>query len=226
MRVLVIDTALGACTIGLFDSDQAVAVRSEVMDRGHQERIGGLARQVMSGAGDIDRIGVTVGPGSFTGLRVGLAFAEGLGMALDRPVIGLSTLDALAKSVAAGGAVLAAVDARRGQIYAQMFLDDRAEGVAEAMVVAEAAKRLAHLAANGRVSVAGSGAPLLAEAAPHLALDLHPLPAPTPEALAQLTRTAPDPSGPVRPAYLRAPDAALPTRKPGQPRPPRGGAPS
>jgi tRNA threonylcarbamoyladenosine biosynthesis protein TsaB len=63
------------------------------MDRGHQERLAPLAQEVMARAGlafaDLDRIAVTLGPGSFTGLRVGLAFAKGLGLALDRPVIGL-----------------------------------------------------------------------------------------------------------------------------------------
>ena len=100
MRLLVIDTALGACTAAVFEDDRALAMRFEPMTKGHQERIGGLVRDVMAEAGggfdSLDRIGVTVGPGSFTGLRVGLAFAQGLGAALDRPVVGLSALDALA----------------------------------------------------------------------------------------------------------------------------------
>ena len=103
MRVLVVDTALGLCTAGVFEvqgeSVRPLGLRSQAMTKGHQERLGGLARDAVAEAGGfegVDRIGVTVGPGSFTGLRVGMAFAQGLGQALDRPVVGISTLDALA----------------------------------------------------------------------------------------------------------------------------------
>ena len=225
MRVLVIDTALGACTVGLFDGDRPVAVRSEIMDRGHQERLGGMARDVMAAGGDIDRIGVTVGPGSFTGLRVGLAFAEGLGMALDRPVIGLSTLDALAASVEASGPMLAAIDARRGQVYARVFVCGVARDEGRALSIGDAASLLRDISMQGRPMVVGSGVPVLTDAAPGL-FEARPLPAPSAEALARLTRGAPVASGAARPVYLRAPDAAVPTRKPGQPRPPRDGAPA
>ncbi|WP_392354670.1 hypothetical protein V8F63_04935 [Brevundimonas sp. LF-1] len=96
MKVMVIDTALGACVAGVFaheaasDAVRALGLRRELMTKGHQERLGGLARDAAAEAGGfdgVDRIGVTVGPGSFTGLRVGLAFALGLGAALDRPVV-------------------------------------------------------------------------------------------------------------------------------------------
>jgi tRNA threonylcarbamoyladenosine biosynthesis protein TsaB len=123
MRVLVVDTALGLCTAGLFEVEGAdvrrLGLRSEPMAKGHSERLAGFARDTMAEAGldfgAIDRIGVTAGPGSFTGLRVGLAFAQGLGAALDRPVVGVSSLDALAAS-GEGEAVAALIDARRGQV--------------------------------------------------------------------------------------------------------------
>ncbi|MFN5480642.1 MAG: tRNA (adenosine(37)-N6)-threonylcarbamoyltransferase complex dimerization subunit type 1 TsaB, partial [Brevundimonas sp.] len=123
MRGLVIDTALGGLSVALFEHGTILASRHELMARGHQERLGELVRDVAAEAGGFDglgRITVTVGPGSFTGLRVGLAFALGLGAALDRPVLGITTLAALAGSVdspgdaAAGLPVLAALDARRG----------------------------------------------------------------------------------------------------------------
>ncbi|RYG13304.1 MAG: tRNA (adenosine(37)-N6)-threonylcarbamoyltransferase complex dimerization subunit type 1 TsaB, partial [Caulobacteraceae bacterium] len=133
MRLLVIDTALGACTAAVFQDGRPLAVRFEPMTKGHQERLGGLVRDVMAEAGDgfdsLDRIGVTVGPGSFTGLRVGLAFAQGLGAALDRPVVGISALDALAASLEeATGPVAALIDARRGQVYARLFTSGAALG--------------------------------------------------------------------------------------------------
>ena len=93
MRLMVVDTALGLCTVGVFEVDERGArplgLRSEPMVKGHSERIAGFARDAAAQAGlpfaDLDRIGVTVGPGSFTGLRVGLAFAQGLAAAR-RPV--------------------------------------------------------------------------------------------------------------------------------------------
>ncbi|MDG9423026.1 tRNA (adenosine(37)-N6)-threonylcarbamoyltransferase complex dimerization subunit type 1 TsaB, partial [Streptococcus pneumoniae] len=85
----------------------------EPMTKGHQERLGGLVRDVAAEADGgfeaLDRIGVTVGPGSFTGLRVGLAFAQGLGAAVDRPVVGISTLAALAASLDDGDGPVAAL---------------------------------------------------------------------------------------------------------------------
>ena len=148
MRLLVIDTALGACTAAVFQDDRPLAVRFEPMTKGHQERLGGLVRDVAAEADGgfeaLDRIGVTVGPGSFTGLRVGLAFAQGLGAALDRPVVGISTLAALAASLDDGdGPVAALIDARRGQVYARLFEEGSPLGPDVALTLDVAAARLA-----------------------------------------------------------------------------------
>ena len=198
MRVLVIDTALGLCSAGAFTVEDGVArplgLRSEVMTKGHQERLGGLVRDAVAEAGGfgvVDRIGVTAGPGSFTGLRVGLAFAQGLGAALDRPVVGISTLDALAASAGPLPASAALIDARRGQVYARFWRDGEAQGPAEALFADDVA-----------------GAAVFA------------LEGPAPEAIARLTAAADPAANPPRPLYLRAPDATPPTRLPGQPRPP------
>lgn len=233
MTVLVIDTALGACTAAVFARDRALAVRCEPMTKGHQERLGGLVRDVMAqagcGFGALDRIGVTAGPGSFTGLRVGLAFAQGLGAALDRPVVGLSTLDALAASLrdeASGDAppsdapTAALIDARRGQVYARLFADGAPLGPDAALTLEEAARRIVALGRPARL--VGGGAPVLMDAYPGLKPALvDPRPAPAPEALAKLALAA-DPGAGARPIYLRAPDATPPSRLPGQPR--QGGA--
>lgn len=231
MKVMVIDTALGACAAGLFvddavsDAVRALALRRELMTKGHQERLGGLARDAAAEAGGfdgLDRVGVTVGPGSFTGLRVGLAFALGLGAALDRPVVGISTLDALAASVAAPGLVAAVIDARRGQVYGRLFRDGVALGEAEAWPLETARDRiLAEAGQGGGVLLVGSGATLLAETFPELAgAGREPLAAPSPEALARLTMAADPATSPPSPLYLRAPDATPPSRLPGQPRQP------
>lgn len=224
MRVLIVDTALNLCSTGVFEVADGVArplgLRSEVMVKGHQERLAVLAREAVAEAGGFDaieRIGVTVGPGSFTGLRVGLAFAQGLGSALGRPVIGVSTLDALAASAGEANAVAAVVDARRGQVYARFWSGGVAEGPAEAMSLDAAGARAAALG-MGAILI-GSGAALIAEAAPDALIADRAGPAP--EALARLVAVA-DPAGnPPTPLYLRAPDATPPTRLPGQPRPPR-----
>ncbi|CAN5222043.1 tRNA (adenosine(37)-N6)-threonylcarbamoyltransferase complex dimerization subunit type 1 TsaB [soil metagenome] len=219
MKVLVIDTALGACTVGVFDGDRPLAVRSEVMSKGHAEKIGGLVRDVVAEAGAtlggfeaLDRIGVTVGPGSFTGLRVGLAFAQGLGAALDIPVVGISTLAALARTADAGvGDTAAIIDARRGQVYLQTFHDGVPDRLAEAIPVEAAGALLSAPRISRRL--VGSGAILMDEAAADALVN------PTAEALAALTLATHPDRAPPAPLYLRAPDAIPPTRLPGQPRP-------
>lgn len=220
MKVLVIDTALGACTAAVYDGDRCLAVRSDPMAKGHQERLGGLVQAVASEAGgfaSLDRIGVTVGPGSFTGLRVGLAFAQGLGAALGRPVVGISTLAALAWSDEKRGATAAVIDARRGQVYIQTFVDGAATREPEALSIADAGALLAQAGVGWRL--VGSGAALvqrdeegLSGAAPSAADN------PTAAGLAALTIAADPATALPRPLYLRAPDATPPTRLPGQAR--------
>jgi len=226
MRVLIVDTALGACSAAVVEDGRLLGLRSELMTKGHQERLAGMARDAVAeaggGFGAVERIGVTVGPGSFTGLRVGLAFAQGLGAALDRPVVGVSTLDALAVSAPTEGLVAAVIDARRGQVYARLFRDGVALGEAEALPLDVAVDRILQAAAGNAPTLVGSGAPVLAEAFPDRLAEavLTPLAAPTPDALARLTATADPTTALPRPLYLRAPDAAPPSRLPGQPRPP------
>lgn len=214
MRVLVIDSALDACTAGVFENGAPLGLRSEIMARGHSERLGGFVRDAVTEAGGgfeaIERIGVTVGPGSFTGLRVGLAFAQGLGAALDRPVIGISTLEALARSADDGcGATAAVIDARRGQVYLQTFHDGRPVSDPRALDVGAA---IGLLEQAGPWRLAGSGAALIDPSA-QIATSI------SPEALAALTEVLGPEDHLPRPLYLRAPDAKPPTRLPGQARP-------
>ena len=231
MRVLIVDTALGACSAGVVEDGRALGVRSELMTKGHQERLAGMVRDAVADAAKeagggfeaIDRIGVTVGPGSFTGLRVGMAFAQGLGAALGRPVIGLSSLDGLAASTATEGVVMAVIDARRGQVYARLFEEGSPLGPDEALTLDVAAARIAALpkATAQPVRLVGGGASVLCEAFPDLAAGaVDPRAAPSPEALARLTLAADPAACPPRPLYLRAPDATPPSRLPGQPRQP------
>jgi tRNA threonylcarbamoyladenosine biosynthesis protein TsaB len=152
----------------------------------------------------LDRIAVTVGPGSFTGLRVGIAFAKGLALALDKPAVGIGTLEALAAE--AGGLVFAAIDARRGQLYLQGFEDDRPLMAPDALTAETAAARVAELS-NGRpFTLVGSGAPLLADLSPGARI----VEAEGCDAVKVARLAAARSTGPLSPLYLRAPDAKLP----------------
>lgn len=215
MRVLVIDTTLGACTAGVSEGGSVLGQRSEVMSRGHSERLGGFVRDAVAeaggGFGSIERIGVTVGPGSFTGLRVGLAFALGLGQALGRPVVGISSLQALAQSADGEqiGLIASVIDARRGEVYLQTFLEGEPLQPARAATLQDARAALAGPSAR---RWAGDGATLVTDDPGAVLI------APTVAALAALTERLNPADHPPRPLYLRAPDATPPTRLPGQPR--------
>ena len=105
MLILAIDTALDACAAGVLDTDagKLIAQESQAMKRGHAEALMPLLARVMKESGvafaALDRIAVTTGPGSFTGLRVGLSAARGIGLAANKPVVGLTTLTAYAAPV-------------------------------------------------------------------------------------------------------------------------------
>lgn len=210
MKVLALDTCLTATSAAVLDGERVLAARSEPMARGHQERLAVLVRELMGEAGlafaELDRIGVTVGPGSFTGLRVGLAFAKGLSSALSIPCAGVSTLEAMA---AGPGLIAAAIDARRGQIYLQVCEDGRPLMAPDALDLGTAAARLIELGAGRPMALTGSGAALLAPALPGAVI----LEAETPDpvAVARLAGRIAAPA-PPRPLYLRAPDAKLPAR--------------
>ena len=208
MLVLGLDTCLSSCSVAVLDGERVLASAREVMARGHQERLAPMARDVMAEAGvtfeRLDRIAVTVGPGSFTGLRVGIAFAKGLAFALDKPAVGLGTLEALAAQ--APGLVFPAIDARRGQLYLQAFEDGRPLMAPDAVTAEVAAARIAELSQGRPFTLIGSGAALLAAFAPSAAVMAAEGADARDVARLAATRTP----APLKPLYLRAPDAKLP----------------
>src|SRR5207302_10358909 len=129
MRVLAIDTALEACSAAVLDTNSGIAASETLaMTRGHAEAVTPLIARVMSAAAiefvDLDRIAVTTGPGSFTGLRVGISAARGIALAAGKPAIGLTTLAGFAAPHIAAdetSAVVSVIDARHGHVYLQVF---------------------------------------------------------------------------------------------------------
>src|SRR5450830_1638087 len=128
MRVLAIDTALEACSAAVLDTELGTIVAHESLPmlRGHAEALLPLIARVMDRAGleftALDRIAVTTGPGSFTGLRVGLSAARGIALAAEKPVVGLTTLSAYAAPhVSESGThpLISAIDARHDHVYMQ-----------------------------------------------------------------------------------------------------------
>ncbi len=205
MIVLAIDTCLGACSVAATSDGRPLAAASEPMTRGHQERLAPMAREVMARAdldfAALDRIAVTVGPGSFTGLRVGLAFAKGLALALGKPCIGVGTLEALAATLAEPGPLAVVIDSGRGQVYLQTFEAGRALSPPQVLSLEEAGVRLAEL--NGGV-LSGPGAALLGDVAADC-FQIRLVATPEPAAVARLAASAP--AAPPTPLYLRPPDA-------------------
>ena len=120
------DSATEACSAAILRDGSVTAHRCETLQRGHAERLMPLVSAVMDEANirftDLDLIATTVGPGGFTGLRIGLASARGLSLAAKRPLIGVTTLEAIARAQPARDIpLLVALDTKRADIYLQIF---------------------------------------------------------------------------------------------------------
>ncbi|MBO0661354.1 tRNA (adenosine(37)-N6)-threonylcarbamoyltransferase complex dimerization subunit type 1 TsaB [Jiella sp. MQZ9-1] len=220
--ILAIDTAFSRCTAALFDprgDGRLLAAAEPEIGKGHAERLTGVIDSVLAEAGvaygDLARIVVTTGPGSFTGVRVGVAAARGLALALAVPAIGVSTLDALA-ACALGGSkaqnpaapVLAVLDARRDEVYAALYAADGAMISAAAALAPEAlGDVVAACPAATPLILVGTGAKIAADqlaARPTtIEQDSDRI---DPETLARLGATT-IPGEPPRPLYLRGADA-------------------
>ncbi len=196
--ILAIDTSTAACTAALFDgSGTCIGSRDEVIGRGHSERLVPMLDELLQGR-RAGRILVGVGPGSFTGIRVGIAAAQGLAIAWNCELAGMSSLALLAAGARTGGQVAAAVDGGHGELFVQQF-DGRS------LAPAKDALNLPPVEAAAQISaplVVGPGATKLVaargvgEAAAVWPSALHALC--LPEELRSL---------PPKPVYARGPDA-------------------
>jgi len=215
VKILAVDTALGACSAALLDKGRVLAHRHLAMDRGHAEALAPMVEEIMAEAGAsfaaIDRLGVTTGPGTFTGQRVGLAFMRGLRIALGVPLIGVTTLRAMAEQAKEEVGVTRAValhDAKRDEVYIEI------ENALEPSVLlfASALDLLRNIPADPPVALAGTAASRACDALANKFL-LSGIRQPDARFVARLASDAAPTREAPRPLYLRAPDAKLPATR-------------
>lgn len=168
MTVLGIDTAATIATVGVARSGEVLSEASEISRIGHVAGLPDLTARALEEArvsiASLDGIAVSIGPGSFTGLRVGLGFAKGIAFASGARLVGVGTLEALAESCPRGFvSIAAALDARRGEVYLAIFRR-LADGILERLIPdlaldpEEAALRVAGLAKHGPAALVGDAA--------------------------------------------------------------------
>jgi len=219
MLILAIDTALDACAAAVLDTDAAkiIALESQPMKRGHAEALMPLIARVMktSGVGfaALDRIAVTTGPGSFTGLRVGLSAARGIALAAAKPVVGLTTLTAYAAPFVGENSahpIISAIDARHDHVYFQVVSGDGSPLVKPKVAPISEALEASRF---GAPHLVGNAAKILADrwpsdAPPPSKVDVQPAPDIT--WVAWVGAAVNPATAPAKPYYLRAPDAKPP----------------
>ncbi|MFZ2102948.1 MAG: tRNA (adenosine(37)-N6)-threonylcarbamoyltransferase complex dimerization subunit type 1 TsaB [Oricola sp.] len=219
MTTLALDTSMAACSAAILRPDAPHAVqRFERMEKGHAEALFEMIEAVLEDSGcgfdDLEKIAVTVGPGSFTGVRAGVAAARGLALAAKLPLVGASSLEVMARGcVRQTGegdrqdGFIVVHDARRGEVYAQRFdADGRPTAQPELRLLTELAAELA----PASCLVVGSAAAAIAGEAERSGRQLRiALPELLPEAgdLAVICASKPPQAYPPAPLYLRAADA-------------------
>jgi tRNA threonylcarbamoyladenosine biosynthesis protein TsaB len=223
MRILALDTALGACSACVVEAGLPEPLASETifMSRGHAEALLPMIDRVVArapaGFAGLDRIAVSTGPGSFTGIRIGIAAARAIGLACEIPVVGLSTLAVLAAPLieeGVEGIVAVAIDALHANIYFQAF-SARGRTVVQPRLVA--VREAARLLGSGPIRITGSGASMLAIEAWSIGLKADvtgALLAPDIRFVARLGLLSDPQTAVPTPFYLKAPDARAPDPAP------------
>jgi tRNA threonylcarbamoyladenosine biosynthesis protein TsaB len=219
MLILAIDTALDACAAAVLDTNanKILAHESLPMKRGHAEALMPLIARVMKASGiafdALDRIAATTGPGSFTGLRVGLSAARGIALAASKPVVGLTTLTAYAAPVVSENGehpIISAIDARHDHVYFQVVSGDGGSLIKPKVAPISEALEASRF---GAPHLVGNAAKILADRWPKDApppFKVEPHPAPDIVWVAWLAAAVDPAVATPRPFYLRAPDAKPP----------------
>jgi tRNA threonylcarbamoyladenosine biosynthesis protein TsaB len=222
VTILAVETALGACSAAVISDGRILAQEHEPMLRGHAEALAPMVQRVMKHAGmefrSLQRVAVTTGPGTFTGQRVGLAFARALALALKIPAVGISTLEAMAAEALSrfqdARWAISVADAKRGEIYlaaraqgSELLIPPRLLPVDEAGCAVSATAQFLGFAPV----LAGTAAPVVRERL--MQMGYSPLDSevrqPTAAFVALSCERLPE-SASARPLYLRPPDAKLP----------------
>ena len=215
MRILAIDTSCGAASVAVFEgaTRETLASRVVPMRLGHADALTPLVQSVMAevdgGFPSLDALAATIGPGSFTGIRIGLALARAFGVALDKPVIGVSTLVAFAAQPLADprpGIIVSAIDARHGALYYQTFESSGRPLFAPRVGAPLEAIRSVGV---GPARLAGDATEILATEARRAGLPFEAYPAAYPDivAVARIALAADPAANPPRPLYVKPPDA-------------------
>ena len=222
MRILALDTALPAVSGCVLDQGAAAPLASETisMERGHAEALLPLVERLIAategGFASLNRVAATVGPGSFTGIRIGLSAAQAIARALKIEVVGVSTLAALAAphfSEAFEGLLVPSIDARHGQVYVAAYsATGRQVHPPQRMVAREAVEALRDLVGETDLHLVGSGAIMLERAARGALIGARILSsaiAPDIAYVARLGLLADPREAPARPLYLKAADVTM-----------------
>ena len=216
MRILAIDTALGQCAAGVLDSGEPEPLAAEAlsMERGHAEALVPLLDRVLArvegGFASLDRVVVTVGPGSFTGLRIGIAAARAVGLATGVRVVGVTTLSALMAPLIEAGLTrlaVAAIDARGGRIFVQAVAPSGRRIIQPSVLPL---RDVVRSLGSGSVMLVGSGAAALAHEAWTVGVDARIAsygPLPDIAWVARLGAAADPDHALPKPLYLAPPDA-------------------
>jgi len=216
MRILAIDASCGAASTAVVDSGEIepLVAETRLMSRGHSEALAPMVedamRRIDRGGASLDRIAVTTGPGSFTGIRIGVALARAMGLALGVPVVGVSTLAAFAAPLLAApqpGVIAAAIDARHGAAYFQLFEPSgRPLGPPRCDSLRECVRAIG----SGPALLAGDAAAAVAAEAHRAGLpyDMSAAAAvPDIVAVARMGLALDPAANPARPLYVKPPDA-------------------
>jgi tRNA threonylcarbamoyladenosine biosynthesis protein TsaB len=219
VRVLGIETSTRRGSVALVEGTKVLCVQSHEEPNKHAERVLGLVDRALAEAKlsrqDLDRVAVGVGPGSFTGLRVGIALAEGMALGLERPLVGVGSLRAMAHAVPAADerVRIAVLDARRSEVFVAAYAPDGEELVAPNALAPEAALTLLREKLGGRRAVTvGEGAKLLGDGFEHLTGSEFDLPHAV--AVAALGVVLEPAAARAEPVYVRGPGATLPNLPP------------